>query len=603
MLGRDVDESLLIATCGGSAGDAQTAIAELLELYVMDPSDRGIRFAHDKLRETAYERVAPERLATLHARAAEAIEAACTDEDALRANAAALANHWEAGGNAARAIHYYSTAGEKAISAGACREAKDLLQRAVTLDKKRPDPEPLVERRVRHARWHRLLGRAGIGLGDLDSTATHMNTSLDLLGVRLPRSPGAWRARVLLEIARQATHLLLPRSLYRARAAKAPVLTELADSAVVVAELSYYTTNQMAMAGSALIGVNTSERLGGAPGTAFGYYILGFACGMMGLHRLSNRYLTVARQAAAAANDVYVQAMVAQASLHFHTARCDWERAAVAAEESTLLAWRCGDPQVIELLETHWGHYEFCIGKLEASAERCARLAEFARKRNNRQHEAWGHANGARAVLFLGRVDEALEGINTALRLVGTHDPLSNVVIEAYKAWTLLHRNQLDAAVEAADATYAMASKSSPTFFEVLRGFSIPAEVYLEVWDRARHHNPTEVERMRRAVNALVRKLRHYVPRAPVVAPITLRLAGMAQCLDGNHRRGTSLLRNAAATASRLGLPLEEGIARYQLVRHVLDPRERADCRERARSIFRELGCELYLRKMSDETA
>lgn len=65
-------------------------------------------------------------------------------------------------------------------------------------------------------------------------------------------------------------------------------------------------------------------------------------------------------------------------------------------------------------------------------------------------------------------------------------------------------------------------------------------------------------------------------------------------------RLGEKLLRRAASTAARLGLPFEEGVAEYELVRRtILDPGERARHRERARTIFREIGCELNLRRMS----
>jgi tetratricopeptide (TPR) repeat protein len=602
VLGREVDESLLIATCGENACDTQTAIAELLDLYVMDPADRGIRFAHDKLREAAYERIAPERLATLHARAAQAIEAACTDEDARRLQAAALAHHWEVAGNAQMAIHYYSTAGQNAIETGACREARDLLQRAITLDKKRADSEPLLERRIRHARWHRLLGQAWLGLGDLASSAEHVNKSFGLLGVRMPRSRGAWRARLLIEIARQATHLLLPRPLYRARESKAPLLTEIAHSAQLLAQLAYYTTEEMAMLAGSLIGVNTSGNLGGSPVGIVGYYLLGFACSTMGLHRLGGHYLAESKKLAIAVNDLAGQAMATALALHCYTATCDWKRSAGALEEVDSLVRRCGDPPAIELAEIGRGHDEFYRGKLQQSAETFARLVDIAHKRSNLQHEAWGHVDRARALIFMGQLDEALERIDTSLRLLRDNDPLSEVSVMAFKALALLHGNQLDAAVEAADTAYVLVSKTRPTFYEMYRAYASPAEVYLEVWARARRHDPAEAARMRRTVHMLIRKLRFYVSRAPNLSPIPLRLAGLAHCLDGNPRGGTTLLRKAAAQASRLGLPLEEGIALYELMRHAADPRERDACRDRARAIFLAIGCELYLRKMSEAT-
>jgi len=586
VLGRDVDESLLIATCGESPAEAQTAISELLELYVMDPSDRGIRFAHDKLREAAYDRIAPGRLAALHARTAEAIEAACADEDARRAHAAALAHHWDIAGNAAKAIHYYSIAGQNAVDTGACREAKDLIQRAINLDARDTGAEPQTERRTRHARWHRQLGQAWLGLGDLARAAEQTNESLELLGTRVPRTSAGWHARLLLEVMRQATHLLLPRRMYRARAAKAALLTELTRSAQLDAELLFYTTREVPMLASALLSVNRAERVGGSAGSVVGYYMLGFACGTLGLQRLENHYLTRARRVATAMNDVAGQAMVMLIVLQFSTTRCDWQRAAAAAADARSLARRCSDSQVIELVEINCGHYEFYSGRMERSAETYARLGEYAHKRFNLQHEAWARVDRARALIYMGRLDEALDGLAAAVPLADG-ERFSEIAIAALRATALLHLDRLDEAVEAADKAHALAADTNPTFFEMLRAFSAPAEVYLEV------------PRMRGKVKTVLRKLRGYTRRTPIVHPTCLRLAGMARCVGGDVRGGTILLRKSAAAAARLGLQLDEGIALYELASRTPDEQERAECRDRARSLFNAIGCELYLRKMT----
>ena len=603
VLGREIDELLLIAACGEREVEAMEAISELLELYVFDPVEDGVRFAHDKLREAAYARIPGDRRRTLHANAVAAIEAACTSEELLRAQAATLAHHCDVGGQDEKAIRYYSWAAEDAVRTGACREAIDLVNRAIAVDERSTQSEEPTTRGLRRARWHRLLCAAQFGLGDLIGSAEHARTGLGHIGVRLPQKKAGWSARLLLEVARQATHMALPRRVYRARETKVPILLEVALSAEKFSERSYFTADLTAMLASGLIAVNAAERLGETPGVVRAYSTLGLVASGSGLHRLANHYFDESRRLATAANDIEGLAHLGYASLAHYVTTCDWKRAEAIADEAVAVARLAGDHQVIEISETCRGHYEFYTGQVQKAAETYAAIRDAAHKRANFQHEAWGHFGRARSLIIMGRLEEAMEGIAIASKLLeGQNDHLSEVICHAHEAVALLHMGNLAAASEAADGTYALASRTTPSMWEMFRGFAGPAEVYLEVWSRSRGRDPLEVERMRRAVKELVSRLRKLAMRAPIVGPVTQRLAGVAECLDGNLRRGEKLLRKSAAAAARLGLPIDEGIAQYELVRHtVLDPRERNVCRERARTIFRTIGCDLYLQKMSDD--
>ncbi len=612
VLGREVQESLLIATSADREDDAHAAITELLAQHVFDPTDEGVRFTHDKLREGAYARIAPERRTVLHMRAAQAIEAAYPTGETRRAHAAPLAHHWDNAGDPSSAIYYYVIAAQGALDTGACREAKDLITRALVLDEQRVETRSrsslsgmrrvMVDRAIRHAQWERLFATACLGLGDLVNAVAHSRKSLELLGVEIPQGGSKLRSRLLREMARQITHLVLPRRMYRARASKEAVLVEVAYSARKLAECCYYTADRSAMFTAAITAVNTADRLREAPLIVHVVYrTLGLFSGVAGLPRMADRYFAESRRLATAANDIAGLATLDYASLLHYVGICDWERAAVVAKEARTLGWACGDPQVIEHVEADYALFEFYRGDIEQAGKTYASLLELARKRSNVQHETWGLVGHARSLIILGKLDEALERLAVARKLLeGRNDQFAEIIAHAYSASAFLHANQLDAAVDAADTAYTLASASSPSLFESLRGFSIPAEVYLDVWARMRNSDPVEVERMRRAVKTLVRTMRKYASRTPLVLPTALRIEGIAECLEGNLRRGASLLRKSAATAARLGLPLDEGIALYELTRHaVLDPRERAASRERAREIFASIGAELYLRKMS----
>jgi hypothetical protein len=83
--------------------------------------------------------------------------------------------------------------------------------------------------------------------------------------------------------------------------------------------------------------------------------------------------------------------------------------------------------------------------------------------------------------------------------------------------------------------------------------------------------------------------------RMPLALPVTLRLMGVRECLEGNHRRGEKLLQKSIAAAVRLDMPIEEGIGEYELARWSSDSRPHL---ERARAVLQNIGCALYLNRM-----
>jgi tetratricopeptide (TPR) repeat protein len=603
VLGREVPETLLIATCGESESDAFGAMAELVARYVFDALENGVRFAHAKLREGVYARLAEDRRRLLHSRTADVIQTLCTSEDLLRLYAAEIAHHCDSAGRDAEAIHYYSIASEAALRTGASRAAIDLVSRAMTIDAADPTAETERERGLRHARWHRVLCAAHLGLGDLGTSAEHARVSLAEVGVHLPRTRAGWKTRLLFEALRQALHVALPGGPRAAREARQPVLLEVALSAEKFSERSYFVADTTPMLASALIAVNAAERLGDVPGLVHSYSNLGLVASGVGLHRLADRYFEEGRRLGTAANHYQGLAHLGYASVAHYVTTCDWKRCEQYAEEAVTIARIAGDHQITEICETVRGHWEFYTGRLEKAAETYAALRDGAHKRSNLQHESWGHAARARSLILMGRVDEALDCANKGHALLeGQDDHMSELLCCAHRTQALLHIGDLREAAEAADVTYAIAMKPAFRMWELFRGFANPAEVYLELWSQERTRDPLEVERMRRAVKVLLRNLRAMARHAPIVVPVTSRLEGVAACLEGDLRRGEKLLRKSAAAAARLGLPIDEGIAEYELVRRtLLDPGERSMRREHARSIFRSIGCELYLRKMKDD--
>jgi tetratricopeptide (TPR) repeat protein len=582
VLGREVPESLLLAMFWSAEAppplSALEAISELIERHVFEEAGDRVRFAHDKLREASYARIAEDRKRMLHARAAELIEAGCTTEDALLRHAAELAHHCDIAGQTEKAIGYYARAAEAAVGSGACREAVDLMNRALVLDA--PNESA---RGIRHARWHRVLSFAHFGLGDLLKSAEHARESLGAVGIRMPKTQRGWRVRLAGEALRQAAHFVLPPRLFRPSGAKRAVVREITMAAQKFSEGRYYTGEQSVMLASGLFAVNSAERLHDTEPLIHTYANFGAVTSGVGLNRIAAHYYEAARKLAVANNDLHGIAHIGYTSSVLYITTCDWKSCARYFPDASAAAKQVGDPQVIEMNETARGFYELYTGHLADSAETFAGVRDRAHKRMNQQHEAWGNYCAAGSLILMDRTREALEALDVALRLLP-----NQLVPHAHRCHALLHQGKLDDALQAADVTAEIAAKTASIIWEKYRGLSAPAEVYLEALRRTRD------ESLRRPLQTLLKRLDGVAKRMPLALPVTLRLRGLMEIVDGNHRPGEKLLRRSIAAASRLALPVEEGIGEYELMRHT------KVSSARARAIFTEIGCELYLRKMND---
>ncbi len=150
VLGREVEPELLDAVELLDDARMLGAIEALLVAQVIEESAQGcFRFAHDKLREVAYDRIAPTRRRALHRSAARAIERIALGRD-------------EPGDDPTLAHHWYRSIDDRGDDPYAVARAVDALERSVT-----------------HAVHNGLPGEA-IGSG---------RAAARLLGVDLPEDP------------------------------------------------------------------------------------------------------------------------------------------------------------------------------------------------------------------------------------------------------------------------------------------------------------------------------------------------------------------------------------------------------------------------------
>lgn len=130
VIGRQIDTPLLERAMPPDT-DFVLGLDELVKQKTLEETDEGLSFAHDKIREGAYQTLSRSRQRELHRNVALAMETLGDEECHKRA--AQLAHHWDKGGDAARAIEHYQLAAHQAKDSFSHKEARRLFRRLIDL--------------------------------------------------------------------------------------------------------------------------------------------------------------------------------------------------------------------------------------------------------------------------------------------------------------------------------------------------------------------------------------------------------------------------------------------------------------------------------------
>lgn len=190
VLGQEFDEELLLAGADGAA--TREAIESLRATQILEEAPGGrLRFAHDKLREVAYDRIPAAERARLHHRAGEAIEARHAEAADM---AATLGHHFLRAGAHARAAHHFVRAADRARAVYANSEAIHLYRTALAeLAEASGHPAPAELARI-YERLGQVLALVGHQEDARDSYVAALATA--------PSLPDLDRARLHREIGR-----------------------------------------------------------------------------------------------------------------------------------------------------------------------------------------------------------------------------------------------------------------------------------------------------------------------------------------------------------------------------------------------------------------
>ncbi|WP_438017997.1 AAA family ATPase [Sorangium sp. So ce315] len=603
VLGRELEERLLLDAAGLAEGEAMDALAELADRHVLEAAEPGqLRFVHDKLRETAYAGIAePERRA-LHGAAARAIEQRHSDAPDLALSYPLLAHHYATAGVVAKTLEYLDKAGAQALATGASGDAVDFYRRVIDLDGALPPEERAPP--LRRARWERKLGQALYNLGDLLGAERHCAAALE----RLSRGEAAWlrageRAPLRARL-RPAAASLRQLGLQLAHVAGAPIpiaraareRERLAEASLAAEKLSetYLFRNEPTRAFlAALTATNAAARLGPSLALARGYATLSVAFGYVPWKAVVDAYAARATEAAAALDDPRAVAFVSclRGLTALGEGRCRDARARLT--EAERLAEALQDRRRKEECITLLASVAHTEGRWMEALDRYGELAVAARQSDNAQGHIWAESGRAQCRLLLGDGEGAIaifDGLAAEVQRLGDR---SQQITHGQVALGHLLRGARDDARAAAERTLRLIRGGQPAGYHCLYGYAATCEVLLSLLEDAR--SPTERRDLARLASQACRAIRRYARIFPLGRSTSLRLRGLAAWLAGRRARARRLWAAAIREALALQLPVDEARARFELARHLprRDP-ERERHIARAAALFSTLDLQYW---------
>ncbi len=607
--GRQIDVAILRAL--DPAADLAEWLAACTAAAVLDVQDGQIRFAHDKLREGLLAAMSEPRRRELHRGVAEALEAVYPD---VAAHTEALAHHWAAAGDDARAAGYCGLAGEHALLSSAYYEAALFFEQALRmvpaaerghapvveprgakaleavtrgarrlLGRKAGAPAPAPREpgeRLRRARWLGLLSDARGRLGDHLGGARYGEDALRELGLHVPGNVLGYAAGITVEALLLGFSQALPRA---ARAQRGAPPTAEAQAALTeatriqnrVTETCFYTEETLQMLWSGLRALNLGESAGPSADLARGYLSMGIIARVAGLGAVAESWCGRGVALAERTAKPYELAWVVQRDGAYRVMIADWERAEANARRSLAIAATSGDRRQWEESRAILAFVAAYQGQFRAASEGFAEVHASGLRRDDRQVMAWGAEAQAWCELRLGRDREATALLEASLGWSIDGGPVPDI-LNGYGLLALahLHRGDERAARENAERALDLITARRPVAYWIQQSIAAVAEVFLKLLAASSASGSERAELARLAARAC-KGARTFAQVFPFGEASALLWRGHLEHLTGDPRRARASWYAARARAARLGMLYERAQADFALGRFAPDEGER----------------------------
>jgi class 3 adenylate cyclase/tetratricopeptide (TPR) repeat protein len=577
-----------VSTTPEELSEQLEALSRLGLIGASQAAEPSFEFGHKITQEVAYNLMPSAQQKQLHRKVAEWYER--VDADDLSPFFAFLAHHWRNADEPQRAVGYLELAGLEALRSFANEEAIEFLTQARDLDgASTPATEP-----ARRARWLLALGEAYVNLSRYREGREHLEQGLALMKKSPPSVRGTRSVSLVGQIIRQASHRVGLRSVRSLSDEARADLVAVSRAYERLAEAAYYDGDTALALYSSIRILNEAETSGSAPEIARGLAGTGALFGLAPLHRVARSYLARADTQLAHVDDATTHEIVRIVIGFYYLGTGSWEQAREQFNTVRSIARRIGDRRRLLDALGNLLELEYLRGAMRDARELAEEVIGLARARGDSRFEADALVGHAYALLEMDRTEEALRSLEQ-VREKGLRTPELPIELriktQGLLAMTVRARGDHVAAMAAADEAMRLTSGQRPSYFGTYLGYVGPATVYLDGWEAG-----GSVQEHRPRVDDAVKRLKGFADVFPIGRPRYELLAGRREWLLGNHSSAREHWRRALDEATSLSMGYEQGLAQYELGRHLAvgDP-ERSRYLDAARDALTPLGASRLL--------
>jgi class 3 adenylate cyclase/tetratricopeptide (TPR) repeat protein len=567
--------------------EVEQILGRLVDLDILRIHERGPKqsyvFRHAISQEVTYNLLSFRQRQTLHREIAICLER--LHEGRLEPLSAKLAQHWERAVNPRRAVHYLQMAAEQALRNYSNRDAIRYVEKALQL----AEHASLGTDARQISAWEVILGDAYHELSDYGEASTHYARVMRVLGQRLPKNRSEMITNLVANAARQIKSRLVqnhPETL------PVDMQVNLQIAAHVYERLSeeyFFLNDSLALLHGTLTSLNFAERAGSTAETINGFNALALGLGMSGL--VSTAYF-YSRHALRLAEERGTLPDIARAELVagvLSYGLAKWDFVDHRIERATALYKALGDRARWQAAHTISIFVAILRGTFTLADVLLNELAATFSTDSSLQVRAWHLSSRALLNTIRGNTDssELKELRAMAAGKLALADQLLclGIVASGY-----LQRQQMAAALEAAESGLAVLTKSKIVWGGYIYGAAGVAEVLLANCALGADTRSVDTKALGNA--RLACQLISRIARtSPVCRPRALLLRGRMSMLFGRSAHSRRAWRKAASVAEKLQMPRELGLALYEIGRTTAhDEPGRSSSLVRAAEIFEGLG-------------
>jgi tetratricopeptide (TPR) repeat protein len=354
-----------------------------------------------------------------------------------------------------------------------------------------------------------------------------------------------------------------------------------------LAQIHYFSNEIGIGTNRALCSLNLAEMTRDSPGLARSYANMCLVAGLIRLHPLAEHYAKLAEATARHTRHLPALAYALNVCSMYFLGAGSWGKVSESARECIQASERLGDMRLLGESITVQAMLSCFMCEFAASREAFERLLTVGRQSNNLLHQAWAWCGLGECVYRQGELEEAIEHIRQAVALLaGKNNRTEEIRALGLLAIAHWQSAQTRQALENAHQALQRIAQSTRATVSSLEGIAGAAEVLL-----LHSFSPTASDEDRRAALKIERELNRFAKVYPIGRPRALRLAGLRCWFLNRPRKAVQRWKRSLQIARDLALPLDIGLALYEVGRHLRpDSPQRRDRLVEAAAVFDKIG-------------